>query len=197
MTNASLRIYFRVNPGSCQDDIDVRIYQPNGYSIDFPAAIGGTCSTSYPLYNILLPIPDFMIDGYASDWHIQVNDQSDDLSGAEFSVRAAVLYYDYALLPTTEEDCGSGLLANTVRSITSSLYEVSVFPNPVLDELTIKTAGDATIENVTLLNTQGQEIRSTINTTINMNDLAPGVYFVVVRLKDGYFTTKRIVKMGN
>ena len=69
------------------------------------------------------------------------------------------------------------------------------FPNPVKNELTLKSQKD--IQNVTVFNMLGQEVLrtapNTVNSTINMNELSQGAYFVKVTI--GNVTeTIRVIK---
>jgi len=57
-----------------------------------------------------------------------------------------------------------------------------MFPNPVIDILTLKA--DATIEAVSIYNMIGQEVISTSNTTIDMSHLPTGSYIVKVQAGD-------------
>ena len=99
--------------------------------------------------------------------------------------------------PTPFESCGFDLDAvgvihdlahNAVPDNESEM--VSVYPNPAKDKLCVKGEN---IQSVEIYNLVGQQVMNSKNTTIELNDLAEGVYFVrVVCESDTY--TKRIVK---
>jgi hypothetical protein len=65
-------------------------------------------------------------------------------------------------------------------------HEISIYPNPVADQLNIYSKRMSGIIDFSLLNIQGQQIKykrlifnSSVNVaTIDVSDVAPGVYFV-------------------
>ncbi|RDK88704.1 T9SS type A sorting domain-containing protein [Marinirhabdus gelatinilytica] len=76
-----------------------------------------------------------------------------------------------------------------------SAMDVSIFPNPAKDVLNISTISK--IENVTFVNTLGQEVKnisvSENNSKVDVSTLVSGLYFVKVTTMDGS-VVKRIVK---
>jgi len=83
-----------------------------------------------------------------------------------------------------------------VGEITST--SIQVYPNPAKDEVTISYTGVAPISDVTITTTEGNAVRSlTLKgsvTTIDISDLAPGVYFVQFNTTVGNKFTKLIVQ---
>lgn len=81
-------------------------------------------------------------------------------------------------------------------SVGSNEYEesFSYYPNPVEDNLTIEARN--TISNVTVHNMLGQKVQEItpngVNTTINMNEMNKGVYFVTVTINNSQKTIKVI-----
>ena len=69
-----------------------------------------------------------------------------------------------------------------VASVASGDFNVSAFPNPVKDELTIKIIGAGSVGQVELIDISGKMIRTvhTDNSEINMsmNGLPSGIYFI-------------------
>lgn len=72
--------------------------------------------------------------------------------------------------------------------------EVSIYPNPVKDELYINTVG--TIKNMTLVNVLGQTVQSVTSNTkhMNMASLQTGLYILKVELDNGQQKSFKIVK---
>ena len=73
-------------------------------------------------------------------------------------------------------------------------YNVEMFPNPASDVLRLTTDYDKGKVCVHIINMQGQEVRNFVfegTTTINISDLAPGMYFVNVI--GGHVVTKKLV----
>lgn len=92
--------------------------------------------------------------------------------------------------------------SNDVNSITdvptiidhSAPFEVNLFPNPANDALRLTTDYDKGKVCVHILNMQGQEVRNFVfsgSTTIDVSDLAPGMYFVNVI--GGQVVTKKLI----
>ncbi|MES2556599.1 MAG: T9SS type A sorting domain-containing protein [Bacteroidota bacterium] len=70
-----------------------------------------------------------------------------------------------------------------------------LYPNPATDLVTLQTAGDLVIEQVELLNNNGQVIRtiSGAASTISTSDLAAGSYFVRIQHANG-ISNARFIK---
>lgn len=75
---------------------------------------------------------------------------------------------------------------------------LSIYPNPVGSELTIKLEGGSTVQTVEVLDLKGTsmilEKGESGHAVLDMSSLAKGIYLVRVQV-DGYFATKRIMKM--
>ncbi len=81
---------------------------------------------------------------------------------------------------------------NPTSIVTNNVNAVVVYPNPANDLLTITGANNA---GITITNTLGQVVK-TINTytnTINIADLAKGMYVVTI-VKDNEIITKKVIK---
>ncbi|MCH2234263.1 MAG: choice-of-anchor J domain-containing protein [Crocinitomicaceae bacterium] len=76
-------------------------------------------------------------------------------------------------------------------SINENNLEVSVFPNPVVDNLTIST--EEFLISVRISNILGEEIMESDQKYIDVSMLDAGVYFVEVETKSGT-ATKKIIK---
>ena len=75
-----------------------------------------------------------------------------------------------------------------------SAFEVGLFPNPASNALRLTTDYDKGKVCVHIVNMQGQEVRNFVfsgSTTIDISDLAPGMYFVNVI--GGELVTKKLV----
>jgi hypothetical protein len=92
--------------------------------------------------------------------------------------------------------------SNDVNSITEvptlidhkDPFEVNLLPNPANDVLRLTTNYEKGKVCVHILNMQGQEVRNFVfseTTTIDVSDLAPGMYFVNVI--GGQVVTKKLV----
>lgn len=66
-----------------------------------------------------------------------------------------------------------------------------LYPNPIRDELNIKTDGE--FEAISIYSIQGVLIKEAITKVVDLSNLSAGVYFVKITV-DGVIETKRIVK---
>ena len=73
------------------------------------------------------------------------------------------------------------------------LENISLFPNPVNDILTIQISKNITFKGATLYNTLGKEMFTTTNKEIDLSKLSTGVYFIKVFTNSGNLY-KKIIK---
>ena len=72
---------------------------------------------------------------------------------------------------------------------------ISIFPNPVSDYLSIKSSGKNTIEKIDLYNTNGQLVYSSYSQEpINISRFESGVYFIQLKINGSKIITKKIIK---
>ena len=84
----------------------------------------------------------------------------------------------------------------TAVSDNKSERAISYYPNPVFNDLNIKS--ETEIHNVDIYTITGQKIKSVSlrnhSTAIDLNDITQGTYFVAVTLKNGTRSIQKIVK---
>ncbi len=73
--------------------------------------------------------------------------------------------------------------------------DITIYPNPVKDILTIETTRFVSLEKISFYNSLGQKVKEVIgdNTVISLTDLTPGIYVVEVKTKQGV-SYKKIIK---
>jgi hypothetical protein len=85
----------------------------------------------------------------------------------------------------------------TTNISTPSRKDHAFYPNPVSDQLTIENTGDVTLLNV--LDALGNNILEFIpaseKTSLSLNSLPSGVYFVRIQYLDGGLRVQRVVKL--
>lgn len=100
---------------------------------------------------------------------------------------AGVLYYDNIYFHKNP--------ATGVKSV--ELSDVSVYPNPTMGQL--RVSAEQIISEITVRNLVGQSVKTvTVNgleKTIDLSTISSGNYFVTLKLADGRFTTRKIVKL--
>ncbi|QXP71660.1 T9SS type A sorting domain-containing protein [Polaribacter sp. R2A056_3_33] len=85
---------------------------------------------------------------------------------------------------------------NVTLDLENNLFvseNISLFPNPVDDILTIETSKNITFKNVILYNTLGKEVLNSSNKQINLSQLTEGIYFIKVFTDTGNLY-KKIIK---
>jgi hypothetical protein len=83
------------------------------------------------------------------------------------------------------EECILGIESNLSPTFT-------IYPNPIQNTIYINTTGQT--ETVKIYSLQGQLIKESTNTTLDVSSLSSGVYFIQV-LIEGKIITKKIVKL--
>jgi uncharacterized repeat protein (TIGR01451 family) len=105
----------------------------------------------------------------------------------------ASIYFDFNFPIVTNT-----VTTSVVSLGTSSFSQgklVTVYPNPVSDQLQLSVANGNTIKTVTVYNTLGQKVIIVGNqTVINLNALAKGAYYVAVETDKGT-ATQKIIKI--
>lgn len=71
-------------------------------------------------------------------------------------------------------------------------FSVSIYPNPVLDVLNINSSKK--ISSVTVINATGSVVCFSINNTVNVKNLASGIYLTRITFDDNTSIFKKIVK---
>ncbi len=86
------------------------------------------------------------------------------------------------------------VLASTVGVKDINAFDFAIYPNPVIDELTITT--NETIESVQVLDLVGKTVISTsvVNGSVNVSSLKSGIYVVKVNSSNGAATSKFVKK---
>ncbi|MCD9856595.1 T9SS type A sorting domain-containing protein [Epilithonimonas sp. JDS] len=69
---------------------------------------------------------------------------------------------------------------------------VSVFPNPATDVINVKS--DSKIAQVSIYDASGKAVKTTTETTINVENLAKGTYVVSIKYADGSTESKKVIK---
>lgn len=88
-------------------------------------------------------------------------------------------------------------LFNSNTTLSSSDFnqnnlEVSLFPNPVLDILNIKT--ETEIKSLEIYTIQGQRVKISNQKQLNVSDLAKGIYLVKIQNNENSILTKKFIK---
>ena len=90
-------------------------------------------------------------------------------------------------------------LDNAVLSVSptvANIYDLTNFPNPVMDKLSFKANTNFQIQNVEIVDISGKRVASkwiesgNNNFEINTSDLSSGIYLLIIKANNNYFTRK-------
>ena len=113
LSNITLELFFRVQPNSCESEIEVRLTDPAGNANTFMPFT--TCNGAGQLYYISLNISGGSTIGSVANWIAEFRDISDQNNGlAEYSVRFGRLTYDATI---NTGACGLPVIINCPTDI--------------------------------------------------------------------------------
>lgn len=97
--------------------------------------------------------------------------------------------------PADEQTLGNIVITPSTASITSKeVTAFAVYPNPANDVLNISNGADFSDFQITSLDGKNVSSGSFNGTSVNVNDLLPGVYFITMKNKNDLIETTRFVK---
>jgi hypothetical protein len=138
---------------------------------------------------IYLFFDDANNDGYVA---FKIKTKPDLVLGDEFTNTASI-YFDYNFPIITNTT------STTVTALSNQDFDFetnfTLFPNPAKEVLNIKTKTEMDVKSVSIYNTLGQIIMTTIHTEneeINVSNLQSGSYFIKVFTDKGSSTAKFI-----
>lgn len=85
---------------------------------------------------------------------------------------------------------------DTTASISDEVFNAnfSIFPNPTSDFINVETNTLNSIEKLTIINTNGKEIITSIETKINVSNLSTGVYFLKIKTDNNKIAIKKFIR---
>lgn len=97
--------------------------------------------------------------------------------------------------PADEQTLGNIVITPSTASITSKeVTAFAVYPNPANEVLNISNGADFSDFQITSLDGKNVSSGSFNGTSVNVNDLLPGVYFITLKNKNDLIETTRFVK---
>ena len=119
--------------------------------------------------------------------------------GGESSINNITIYWPSGIvdyIPNPAINTTHNIVEGSALSvIDETLIDVSIYPNPVEDELQIKTSSDITNKIATVFDINGKRILSMKlkSNTINVSSLAGGIYFLRLE-SDGKIIKRKFIK---
>ncbi len=162
---------------------------PQSSSHDFFTRINGN-KVEFIFENINLPFDDENNDGYVA---FKIKTKSNLVVGDELTNTASIYFdYNFPIITNTTSTTIEEPLSNQDFDFETNF---TLYPNPAKDVLNIKTKSEMDVKSVSIYNTLGQIIMTTIhaeNGEINVSNLQSGSYFIKVFTDKGSSTAKFI-----
>ena len=163
-----------------------------GISLNF--TVGDASATSNNGFIFLSPSGG--VTPYETDW--------EDFPGVNDLTLNFLEPGDYPVTITDQAGCSFDTVFTVERQVGIAAIDadaISVFPNPVKDELRLIVSGANTLKSVNITDAAGRIVLTVIvsgaadNYQINTANLSPGVYFLNLRLASDDLVVRRFVKM--
>ncbi|QRM88679.1 T9SS type A sorting domain-containing protein [Lacinutrix sp. WUR7] len=103
---------------------------------------------------------------------------------------------DYSTLNWTSISNSSVLFSNDCQTLSNNenqINNISIYPNPVVNNLNIGLQSHQILENVIIVDLQGKQMLTTTETAIDLSHLSSGYYFALINTNQGR-SIKKILK---
>lgn len=169
---------------------DISTLTPIDGSHAFETRISNTNKVEFIFNNINLPFNDANNDGYVA---FKIKTKPTLVLGDSFS-NLANIYFDYNFPIITNT------ATTTIQTLGTPTFDfdtyITMYPNPVKNEITLVAKNEMEILSVEIYNTLGQLILVVANaentTPINVSELLLGTYFVKINSNKGFSSGKFI-----
>lgn len=124
--------------------------------------------------------------------------QFNDVNNQELS--SGLVFYKLKMLDLDGKACWSYTIANNPQQVDIIPSNIYIYPNPASNFVYVQSEEGAEIQTVTLLDIYGKQISSLENDysgnalAFDLNQLATGMYTLLVYSSDGSIVTKQFVK---
>jgi len=113
LSNITLELFFRIQPNSCESEIEVQVTDPAGNVNTFGNILTGCLGAVGGLYSATVQIPGGSTTGALADWVVEFRDTNDQNAGlSEYSVRFGRITYTATL-----GECGLPVVVNCPTDI--------------------------------------------------------------------------------
>jgi uncharacterized repeat protein (TIGR01451 family) len=168
---------------------EINTLVPQSSSHDFFTRINGN-KVEFIFENINLPFDDENNDGYVA---FKIKTKPNLVLGDEFTNTASIYFdYNFPIITNTTSTTVEEPLSNQDFDFETNF---TLYPNPAEDVLNIKVKSEMEVKSISIYNTLGQIIMTTIhaeNGEINVSNLQSGNYFTKVFTDKGSSTAKFI-----
>jgi len=166
------------------------------------ASLTVTAENKTRVYGAANPEFTLSFDGFKNDENESVLDQLPSIS-CNANATSPVGFYDIVLSGGLDDDYEytlvNGVLEVTTATNNDNVFSksISIYPNPVKDELFIINNEQLTINNVEILDIAGKKIltpHSSFLIPINVSTLPKGIYFIKIELENAKTVFEKFIK---
>jgi Secretion system C-terminal sorting domain len=112
-------------------------------------------------------------------------------------LRTPHIMYNICLIADNGSTCQDADIQYTNTNTNIDSYNITIFPNPVMNTLQIQNNGNIEISDIKIINLLGQTVSEAVfNNTIDVSSLPNGTYFLYLNAKDGgKYTALKFLKI--
>ncbi len=147
VTAMDLKLWFRLEGASCEQDIEVELMDPSGATVAtfLTGSVFATCNGGNSLYINTLVIPPSGVAPTAGNWTVTFNDATGQNAGDEYSFRAGVL--TYVTTSTTTLAGGAPVITSCPADVTVGSDAGTCAADVTIPALVAQDCGTITITN--------------------------------------------------
>lgn len=174
------------------DHLNLDSFRVLSSSHDYQLEITGTNNVSFIFDDINLPSIDVDEEGSNGFITYQIRTNTDLEIGDSVSNTANIFF-----------DFNAPIVTNTVTTTVveplainefERIDNINVFPNPVIDILSVQIEDNMQVSQMVLYSLSGQELKIIRETTFDFSTYSKGIYFLKIMTNDGNITKKIIKK---
>lgn len=174
---------------------DLNTIVPLDASHDFYTRVNNGNEVEFIFENIQLPFDDATNDGYVL---FKIKSLPSLIIGDSFSNEAEI-YFDFNF-PILTNNATTTVVEENLSTIESSIDDISIFPNPAKDKITIEmSASNFGIADINIYDLQGklileQTISEAHSIDIDISNLISGIYFVKLSTNTRTLVKKLVIE---
>jgi hypothetical protein len=127
-----------------------------------------------------------------------IEEDNSSIEGTSTDNNSSNGYHSQQTSPSTN---GGGSGGGTVTVNTSARKDITVYPNPVVDNTNVVTVGEILGRTIEIIDLAGHPVlitnvsQGSRQTTLDLSNLTPGIYVIMYHTQDGQTISKRIQKI--
>lgn len=133
---------------------------------------------------------------YGVDWEVFVSDTLQyeilQMSFIDENIGYAT-HWEGSISSSTLKTINGGEITDVEKGI-GNKTDIQVFPNPFDQEIQVNITSGYFIEEIFIVDSAGRIVINTKYNRIDTSQLASGIYFILVKTKQGFYSKKMIKK---